>query len=205
MILIFVGLDLVVRDLDFFQPQPLGQVRRNEASDLQSLKIIQGRGERTKIQEWEQKRGNKKPRHHSLNGGATHHVAIVTESTILSRLNAAGAAAVAIAYGRFQSDLPTQSKVSSLQLPPAQRNYPTASGHDCVSIANWMNVRAQEIASGLPSDLDSLPRLGGFRLRGIGMTRLETFHRRSVCLCDHNARDRSAADTRRHRNSPRRF
>jgi len=38
-----------------------------------------------------------------------------------------------------------------------------------------MNVRAQEIASGLPSDLDSLPRLGGFRLRGIGMTRLETF------------------------------
>jgi Endosomal/lysosomal potassium channel TMEM175 len=45
----------------------------------------------------------------------------------------------------------------------------------CVSMANWMNVRAQEIASGLPSDLDSLPRLGGFRLRGIGMTRLETF------------------------------
>jgi uncharacterized membrane protein len=38
-----------------------------------------------------------------------------------------------------------------------------------------MNARAQEIASGLPSDLDSLPRLRGFRLRGTEMTRLETF------------------------------
>ena len=38
-----------------------------------------------------------------------------------------------------------------------------------------MNKRAQEIASGLPSDLDVLPRLRGFRLRGIAMTRLETF------------------------------
>ena len=38
-----------------------------------------------------------------------------------------------------------------------------------------MNERAQDIASGLPSDLDALPRLGGFRLRGIEMTRLETF------------------------------
>lgn len=38
-----------------------------------------------------------------------------------------------------------------------------------------MNERAQEIGSGLPSDLDSLPRLGGFRLRGLAMTRLETF------------------------------
>jgi hypothetical protein len=38
-----------------------------------------------------------------------------------------------------------------------------------------MNKRAQEIASGLPSDLDALPRLRGFRLRGIAMTRLETF------------------------------
>jgi hypothetical protein len=32
-----------------------------------------------------------------------------------------------------------------------------------------------EIASSLPADLDSLPRLKGFRLRGIEMTRLETF------------------------------
>ncbi|PYL20095.1 MAG: hypothetical protein DMF44_15305 [Verrucomicrobia bacterium] len=38
-----------------------------------------------------------------------------------------------------------------------------------------MNERAQEIASGLPPDLDALPQLGGFRLRGIAMTRLETF------------------------------
>jgi hypothetical protein len=38
-----------------------------------------------------------------------------------------------------------------------------------------MNERAREIASGLPSDLDSLPLLRGFRLRGIAMTRLETF------------------------------
>jgi len=38
-----------------------------------------------------------------------------------------------------------------------------------------MNEPAQEIASGLPPDLDALPRLRGFRLRGIAMTRLETF------------------------------
>ena len=38
-----------------------------------------------------------------------------------------------------------------------------------------MNEREQEIASGLPPDLDTLPWLGGFRLRGIEMTRLETF------------------------------
>ena len=38
-----------------------------------------------------------------------------------------------------------------------------------------MNTRAQEIASGLPPDLDALPRVRGFRLRGIEMTRLETF------------------------------
>ena len=38
-----------------------------------------------------------------------------------------------------------------------------------------MNERHEEIASGLPKDLDSLPRLRGFRLRGIAMTRLETF------------------------------
>src|SRR3954471_18447889 len=38
-----------------------------------------------------------------------------------------------------------------------------------------MNERAHEITSGLPPDLDALPRLAGFRLRGIAMTRLETF------------------------------
>src|ERR1700676_663965 len=38
-----------------------------------------------------------------------------------------------------------------------------------------MKDREEEIASALPADLDSLPRLRGFRLRGIEMTRLETF------------------------------
>jgi Endosomal/lysosomal potassium channel TMEM175 len=33
----------------------------------------------------------------------------------------------------------------------------------------------EEISSSLPADLDSLPRLKGFRLRGLEMTRLETF------------------------------
>jgi hypothetical protein len=36
-------------------------------------------------------------------------------------------------------------------------------------------ARDEEIASGLPANLDALPRLDGFRLRGIEMTRLETF------------------------------
>src|SRR5213594_2852448 len=38
-----------------------------------------------------------------------------------------------------------------------------------------MNKRNEEITSALPADLDALPRLHGFRLRGIEMTRLETF------------------------------
>ena len=38
-----------------------------------------------------------------------------------------------------------------------------------------MNARHEEISSALPADLDSLPRLHGFRLRGMEMTRLETF------------------------------
>ena len=33
----------------------------------------------------------------------------------------------------------------------------------------------EEIASGVPANLEALPRLDGFRLRGIAMTRLETF------------------------------
>ncbi len=37
------------------------------------------------------------------------------------------------------------------------------------------STRDEEIASGLPENLDTLPRLNGFRLRGIEMTRLETF------------------------------
>ena len=38
-----------------------------------------------------------------------------------------------------------------------------------------MNARHEEITSALPADLDGLPRLDGFRLRGMQMTRLETF------------------------------
>ena len=38
-----------------------------------------------------------------------------------------------------------------------------------------MTERQEEIGSTLPADLDTLPRLRGFRLRGIEMTRLETF------------------------------
>ena len=36
-------------------------------------------------------------------------------------------------------------------------------------------IRDEEIASAVPANLDALPRLDGFRLRGIQMTRLETF------------------------------
>src|SRR3954454_20951608 len=36
-------------------------------------------------------------------------------------------------------------------------------------------TRDEEITSALPGNLDALPRLRGFRLRGIEMTRLETF------------------------------
>jgi len=38
-----------------------------------------------------------------------------------------------------------------------------------------MTEREKEIASTMPADLDTLPRLRGFRLRGMEMTRLETF------------------------------
>jgi uncharacterized membrane protein len=37
------------------------------------------------------------------------------------------------------------------------------------------STRDDEITSGLPANLDGLPRLNGFRLRGLEMTRLETF------------------------------
>lgn len=38
-----------------------------------------------------------------------------------------------------------------------------------------MTERHADIGSALPDNLDDLPRLGGFRLRGVEMTRLETF------------------------------
>jgi hypothetical protein len=40
-----------------------------------------------------------------------------------------------------------------------------------------MNPRHDDIASALPADLDALPRLRGFRLRGIEMTRLRSLFR----------------------------
>jgi hypothetical protein len=43
-----------------------------------------------------------------------------------------------------------------------------------ISLAG-MTVRQEEVASALPAQLDSLPRRRGFRLRGMQMTRLETF------------------------------
>jgi hypothetical protein len=51
-----------------------------------------------------------------------------------------------------------------IKLSSARReavSFPTAD--DCGNIASQMNERAQEITSGLPPDLDALPRLGGFR------------------------------------------
>jgi hypothetical protein len=38
-----------------------------------------------------------------------------------------------------------------------------------------MNQRHSDIASMMPAGLDELPTLRGFRLRGLEMTRLETF------------------------------
>src|SRR5512133_1345596 len=38
-----------------------------------------------------------------------------------------------------------------------------------------LRAREAEIASAIPADLDALPQLRGFRLRGMQMTRLETF------------------------------
>jgi uncharacterized membrane protein len=38
-----------------------------------------------------------------------------------------------------------------------------------------MRARHEDIASAMPTQLDALPRLRGFRLRGMEMTRLETF------------------------------
>src|SRR3989442_10137805 len=38
-----------------------------------------------------------------------------------------------------------------------------------------LRARDADIASAMPTDLDALPQLRGFRLRGMEMTRLETF------------------------------
>ena len=44
-----------------------------------------------------------------------------------------------------------------------------------MSTSTSKRARDEEIASAIPANLDELPRLHGFRLRGIQMTRLETF------------------------------
>ena len=70
----------------------------------------------------------------------------------------------------------TDSKgLSRIERAPAAKLWASPTGDDRANIASQLNERAQEIASGLPPDLDALPRLGGFRLRGVAMTRLETF------------------------------
>jgi hypothetical protein len=38
-----------------------------------------------------------------------------------------------------------------------------------------MTERDEEISTAMPNDLDALPRRGGFRVRGLEMTRLESF------------------------------
>ena len=38
-----------------------------------------------------------------------------------------------------------------------------------------MTERDEEISTAMPKDLDALPRRGGFRLRVLEMTRLESF------------------------------
>jgi len=68
--------------------------------------------------------------------------------------------------------------------------------NNCSNIARQMDERAQEITSGLPPELDALPRLGGFRLRGIAMTRLETFIDAVFAVRNHHARDRGATNPR---------
>jgi uncharacterized membrane protein len=56
------------------------------------------------------------------------------------------------------------------------RHDPPSPSHFHRSYAEpWASAREAEIASAVPADLDSLPRLRGFRLRGMEMTRLETF------------------------------
>ena len=70
----------------------------------------------------------------------------------------------------------TDSKgLSRIERASAGKLSASPTADDCANIAVSMNERAQEIASGLPPDLNALPRLNGFRLRGIAMTRLETF------------------------------
>jgi hypothetical protein len=65
--------------------------------------------------------------------------------------------------------------LSRIEHVPARKLSASPTADAWRNIASQMNDRAHEIESGLPPDLDALPRLDGFRLRGIAMTRLETF------------------------------
>ena len=108
---------------------------------------------------------------------ASRHFAIVTKSIKLSRIERV-----------FTGELSTP---------------PTAD--DCVNIASQMNERAQEIASGLPQDLDALPRLGGFRVRGIAMTRLKTFIDAAFAFAITMLVIATQQNPQRYRNAPRCF
>ena len=66
-----------------------------------------------------------------------------------------------------------------------------------------MDERAEEITSGLPPELDALPRLGGFRLRGIAMTRLETFIDAALAFAITMLVIATQQNPRRYRNSAR--
>src|SRR5206468_4119420 len=105
---------------------------------------------------------------------ASHHRAIVTDSIKLSRMNAARNAPVATGLRPVQKCAPVRDGPQDRGYN-SPRNYSTARVDDYGNIARKMNERAEEIASALPPDLDALPRLGGFRLRGFAMTLLETF------------------------------
>jgi hypothetical protein len=59
-----------------------------------------------------------------------------------------------------------------------------------------MTEREEEVASALSAHLDSLPRRRGFRLRGIQMTRLETFTDAAFAFAVTMFGDRRAADPR---------
>jgi uncharacterized membrane protein len=66
-------------------------------------------------------------------------------------------------------------RLSRIEGVPRRKLSASPTADDYANIATPMNERAREIASGLPPDLDALPQLRGFRLRGVAMTRLETF------------------------------
>ena len=67
------------------------------------------------------------------------------------------------------------TKLSRIERVLAGKLSASPTTDNCGNITRQMDERAQEITSGLPPELDALPRLGGFRVRDIAMTRLKTF------------------------------